>query len=1132
MFFCLTNLTSLTIPASVTSIGSNAFGYTLALTALTIPANVVSIGSSAFGQSGLTTITFESGSKLASIGSQAFTTSSIASITIPASVTTIDASAFSDDFGQDPRSLTEITVEPANPNFSSIDGVLFNKDASTLIQYPSKKSDTTYSIPAGVTSIGKNAFGRATNLTSVTIPASVTTINLQAFRQTTGLAGVTFLGNTAPTVGTNAFIGVPSSAKAYIKSSATGFAAPGSNWNRLSIAVIYEGVSFNSNGGTAIATGDYLGSITEPTAPTRPGYDFVGWTATDGAETPITFPYAPSGASNITLYAKWTVGTYSVTYDSKGGTEVTDGSFTTGGDFAAPTAPTRAGYTFAGWTATDGGSTNVSFPYAPGVIEGITLYAKWTLDTYTVAFNSKGGTAVTNSSFTVLDDVVQPSEPSRAGYTFAGWTATDGGSAIVSFPYAPSETSNITLYAKWTANVNAVAYNPKGGTAVTDGSFTTGGEFAAPTAPTRAGYTFAGWTATDGGSAIVTFPYAPSATSDITLYAKWTPIAYSVTYDSNGGTAVASGSFTVVNNVARPTAPTREDYSFLGWTVTDGGSTTVTFPYAPGVTSNITLYAKWLSVPPFKPIRSIAPKISGNARQNTLLTSTTGKWTATPAAVTTFQWYRCEKSVSAGRSGFTEWQDCSKISGATKSNYKVGLADQGMRITVLTKATNKMGSTFSTATSVLVPKATAPAMKSAPKISGSVAKGKAVTLSAGTWSANPVANTTQQWFRCEKPVPAGSSEFTEAQDCVKISGATKSTYKVVVADQTNYLTALVTAKNSQGLASESAKSIRVPGTKPDAKTDPKISGVAIVGNELRATTGTWSAIPAATISLAWYRCSTEVAAGATSITSSMGCKAISGATSSTYTVGLADKGKHVTVLVKAKNTEGQALSTAKSLSVKAPPTLRTSPKISGSATVGGTLRATAGTWLAIPAATTSLQWYRCSTEVAAAATSVTSSMGCKAISGATDATYTVETADKGKYLTVLVKARNTGGSASSTAKSVLIKVSPALRTSPKISGSATVGNELQSTTGTWSGIPEATTSLQWYRCTKSVPAGATSITSDMGCKAISGATRSSYTVKTADQGKYLTVLVKAKNAAGSVSATAKSIYVKVPVVKP
>jgi uncharacterized repeat protein (TIGR02543 family) len=949
MFSCSVSLTSLTIPPSVTSIGSNAFAYTFALTSISIPANVTSLGDFAFSQSGLTTITFESGSQLASIGQQAFMGATrLTSITIPASVTTIGASAFSNaPFFNPPGtlSLTAINVDPANPNYSSIDGVLFDKNATTLIQYPSRKSNTTYSIPSGVTSIGLQAFSRAINLTSVTIPASVTTIGEGAFRLTTALtsvtipanvtsigssafggasslSGVAFSGNTAPTIGSDAFLSVASSATAYIKSGATGFTTSGSpaRWNRLAVAFIYEGVSFNSNGGTAIATGDYLGSITAPTAPTKPGYAFVGWTETDGGETTVSFPYAPVALSAITLHAKWTVGTYDVTYDSKGGTAVTSGTFNTGGNFAAPTAPTKAGYTFVGWTATDGAETTVDFPYAPGVIEGITLYAKWSIATFAVAFNSKGGTAVSNGSFTLLTDVAEPTEPTRAGYTFAGWTATDGAETTVDFPYTPSETSNITLYAKWTANTYAVNWNSKSGTAVTSGTFNTGGNFGAPTSPTRTGYTFAGWTAADGGSVTVAFPYAPSETSNITLYAKWNLVTHVVTYDSKGGSAVPNGSFSILTNVSQPTAPTKEDYSFLGWTETDGGSAIVSFPYTPSAPGAITLYAKWLLVPPFKAVLTGSPKITGTAAQNTNLTSTTGTWSALPRAVITFQWYRCDNKTLAGQADFTAAMNCKRISGATKDNYKVTLADQSKYLAVLTKATNKMGSTFSTARSILVPKATAPVLKSAPRISGAATKGSTLTASAGTWTANPTPTTTLQWYRCENSVSASTSSFSGSQDCVKIPGATKAQYRIATADQGLHLTALVSGKNSQGVVAESAKSIKVPGTKPTKKSNPSISGKATAGSALRVSSGTWSAIPEETTTQAWYRCSKAVVAGATSISSGMGCTKISGASGSSYTVKAADQGKHITALVTAKNSEGNASSSAASVFVKVPVT--------------------------------------------------------------------------------------------------------------------------------------------------------------------------------------------------------------------
>jgi hypothetical protein len=288
--------------------------------------------------------------------------------------------------------------------------------------------------------------------------------------------------------------------------------------------------------------------------------------------------------------------------------------------------------------------------------------------------------------------------------------------------------------------------------------------------------------------------------------------------------------------------------------------------------------------------------------------------------VTTFQWYRCDKSTSAGKTEFAAAMNCKKISKATKSNYKVVLADQSKYLSVMIQATNKMGSTFSTAKSILVPKATAPVMKSVPRISGAATKGSSLSLSAGTWTANPTPTTTQQWYRCENSVSASISKFSEAQDCVKISGATKAQYKIATADQGMHLTALVSGKNSQGVVAESAKSVKVPGTKPTKKSNPRISGSAAAGSALRVSAGTWSAIPVATTSQAWYRCASAVPAGATSITSGMGCQKIGGANGSSYTVKTADQGRHLAVLVTARNPEGTASSTAASVFVRVPVT--------------------------------------------------------------------------------------------------------------------------------------------------------------------------------------------------------------------
>ncbi|NBR65604.1 MAG: DUF4082 domain-containing protein, partial [Actinobacteria bacterium] len=251
--------------------------------------------------------------------------------------------------------------------------------------------------------------------------------------------------------------------------------------------------------------------------------------------------------------------------------------------------PTRSGYTFQGWSASDGGSA-VEFPYSPGVTSDMTLYALWSADGHTVTFNSKGGSSVENGLFYTGESLGIPYDPTRAGYSFLGWSATDGGEAV-SFPYAPGVLTDVTLYAKWSADSHTVSFNSKGGTAVSAGSFVTDGSFTAPSAPTRAGYTFQGWSASDGGSA-VDFPYSPSATTDVTLYAKWSANSHVVTFNSKGGSAVSTGSFVTAGSLAAPSAPTRAGYSFLGWSATDGGSA-VSFPYSPGVLTDVTLYAKW-----------------------------------------------------------------------------------------------------------------------------------------------------------------------------------------------------------------------------------------------------------------------------------------------------------------------------------------------------------------------------------------------------------------------------------------------------------------------------------------------------------------------------------------------------------
>jgi uncharacterized repeat protein (TIGR02543 family)/LPXTG-motif cell wall-anchored protein len=164
-------------------------------------------------------------------------------------------------------------------------------------------SDIT--IPEGVTTIGDQAFGGASALTSVTIPASVTSIGNFSFDNASALKDVYFFGN-APVLGDDPFASTASGIKAHISATATRFGTE-PTWNGLALQVGVYRVTHNAANGSAVAPGAFFrgGTIRSAPVSTRDGHTLAGWSATENGSL-VTFPYTPSVASDITLFAIWT----------------------------------------------------------------------------------------------------------------------------------------------------------------------------------------------------------------------------------------------------------------------------------------------------------------------------------------------------------------------------------------------------------------------------------------------------------------------------------------------------------------------------------------------------------------------------------------------------------------------------------------------------------------------------------------------------------------------------------------------------------------------------------------------------------------------------------------------------------
>ena len=466
---------------------------------------------------------------------------------------------------------------------------------------PELTADTLYGfevMPAIITTLlyhtyGGNLYDRGTELSPAGLKTPGSDLNFKVYLTPTEYT-VTFM-NGATTYGTPQSIGYGYDAVAPVTNpTKTGYTFTAwDDYTNITAArtvnanysINQYSITFNSNGGSAVTaiTQDYATTVTAPTDPTKTGYTFAGWYSDEALNTPYSFTTMPAGS--ITLYAKWTINDYTITFDSNGGSAVTAITQNYATTVTKPTDPTKAGYTFVGWCSDEALTTPYTFTTMPA--ENITLYADWSINEYTITFDSNGGSAVTAITQDYATTVTKPTDPTKTGYTFAGWYSDEALNTPYSFTTMPAE--NITLYAKWTINDYTITFDSNDGSAVTAITQNYATTVTAPTAPTKAGYTFAGWYSDEALTTTYTFTTMPA--ENITLYANWAINPYTITFDSNGGSAVTAITKDFATTVTAPTAPTKAGYTFTGWYSDEALTTPYTFTTMPA--ENITLYAQY-----------------------------------------------------------------------------------------------------------------------------------------------------------------------------------------------------------------------------------------------------------------------------------------------------------------------------------------------------------------------------------------------------------------------------------------------------------------------------------------------------------------------------------------------------------
>ena len=412
-------------------------------------------------------------------------------------------------------------------------------------------------------------------------------------------------------------------------------------------------------------------SVTLP-SPSRSGYTFDGWySAASGGKKVGSAGDTVTLESNETYYAHWNANTYKVTYDANGGTGApTEQNFVYNSDAKiSTTVPTRKGYTFVDWVY-----ESVHLKPGDAIPSGLgdfSLTANWKTNTYKITYNLNGGTSsgLYPTSYTAKGAALVLENPTRTGYTFAGWSGTgiSGTTKKISVPMGEYEDKTYTAH--WTPN--NYTYNIKyvSSTGKKLGSDTITSSYDSSKTvipPAKSGYTAP-------SSQTVKFDSVNAKTITFT----YSPVSYSISYDLAGGKVSGNPkSFNIESSEIILKNPSKTGHTFAGWTGIEVSGTQKSVTIGTGSTGNRSYTAKWT-------VNSYKLRITGDAGVENITGN--GTYNYGTSASVTYKikpgYHIVNTSGTAADGGKETWTDRAGKEGTVSDSWNIGACDRNIKLT-------------------------------------------------------------------------------------------------------------------------------------------------------------------------------------------------------------------------------------------------------------------------------------------------------------------------------------------------------------------------------------------------------------------------------------------------------------------